>query len=37
MIGSEVARGSVVWRGDVQVDEVADVASGCQGLRGIEC
>ena len=37
MSGSVVASGSVGWRGHVQVDEVAGVASGCQGLRGNEC
>lgn len=29
--GSEVASGIVAWRGHVQVNEVAGVASGCQG------
>jgi hypothetical protein len=37
MSGSEVASGIVAWSGQVQVDEVVGVASGCQGLRGIEC
>ena len=37
MGGCEVASGIEGWGGETQVDEVADMPGGCQGVRGIEC